>query len=298
MAPKKSLVYFCITLSMVFWSLSFIWGKILLDIYSPFTIITIRLIIASIFLTTLSLLLKKLQKIKKEDFKLFLILVLFEPFMYFLGETFGLNLVSSTVASVIISTIPLFTPIAAFYVLKERLSWLNFIGIFISVIGVLLVIVQKDFSITASPKGLLLLFLAVIAAIGYTIFLKKLTVKYNAYTIISYQNILGAIYFLPFFLFFDLKEFMTIPFSLDAFIPLVELAVFASSFAFVLYTYGVTHLGVSKASIFTNFIPVFTIIFAYFLINEPITIQRVIGIIVVVSGVTLSQIKLKLKNAI
>ena len=45
------------------------------------------------------------------------------------------------------------------------------------------------------------------------------------------------------------------------------------------------------ANVYTNLIPVFTAIFSYFIINEELTIQKIIGIVLVVGGLVLSQLK-------
>ena len=73
----------------------------------------------------------------------------------------------------------------------------------------------------------------------------------------------------------------------------VELAVFASTLAFICYTIGLKELGVSRASVYSNFIPVFTAIFSYFVIGEMIGNQKIIGMVVVLAGLFLSQIKQK-----
>ena len=50
-------------------------------------------------------------------------------------------------------------------------------------------------------------------------------------------------------------------------VPLLNLAIFASSLAFILFAYGVNVIGVSKANTFTNLIPVITSIFSYFMLE-------------------------------
>ncbi|MDO9613572.1 MAG: DMT family transporter, partial [Bacteroidota bacterium] len=112
-------------LSMIFWSFSFVWIKIVYEAYGPLTTILFRLIISTGLLLVFTILSRKLQKIKAGDLKLFILMAFFEPFLYFMGESYGLLYVSSTVASVIVATIPLFSPIAAWYFYKEKLSRTN-----------------------------------------------------------------------------------------------------------------------------------------------------------------------------
>ncbi|MBN1250606.1 MAG: DMT family transporter [Bacteroidales bacterium] len=292
--------YLALIVAMFFWGLSFIWSKILLDFYNPITIVFLRLIISSIFLITIGLTFKKLQRINKNDILNLLLLSFFQPFLYFVGETFGLKYVSSTTASVLIATIPLFAPIAAYYFLKEKLSLLNFIGILISIGGILLVLVKEDFKISASPIGMIFMFLAVTSAIAYSVLVVKTANKYNVYTIITFQNFIGIFLFLPFFLYFDLQHFMSVKLSFELVKPLIYLSVFASSLAFMLFTYGIQVLGITKANTIANIIPVFTAVFAYFLLDEKLSPLNIFGIAIVISGLFLSQLnkKLHLKNII
>jgi drug/metabolite transporter (DMT)-like permease len=70
----------------------------------------------------------------------------------------------------------------------------------------------------------------------------------------------------------------------------VLLAIFASSGAFVLFAYSVRHLGISRANIFSNLIPVLTAIFAFLLVGDKLTLLNGAGMAVVIAGLFLSQI--------
>ncbi|HNV51697.1 MAG TPA: DMT family transporter, partial [Tenuifilaceae bacterium] len=98
------------------------------------------------------------------------------------------------------------------------------------------------------------------------------------------------LYFLPLFLIFEFNHFMSVGVSVKLMIPIIELAVFGSTIAFLLFTYSVKHLGVTSANAFTNAIPVLTAVFAYFLRDEILTPIKMVGIAVVVSGLFLSQV--------
>ncbi len=245
---------------------------------------------SSIIMFLIVKLTRNTEKIEPADRKWFLLLAFAEPFFYFLGENFGLMYVSPAVTSAIIATIPLVTPIMAFVFLRERVDRATVIGIIISFSGIIYMLVNRDLSLNASLKGILLLFLAVFSAVAYTIFIRKLANKYKAITILTWQNIIGTMYFLPLFLIFDLRQVLTIvPFTATI-MAIVQLSVFASSLAFLLFIIVVAKLGMVKANIFTNLIPVFTAIFAYYIIGEAITIQKVLGILMVITGIVISQI--------
>jgi drug/metabolite transporter (DMT)-like permease len=293
MNKQSLMVYASIVLAMLFWSFSFVWIKIVYLVYNPITTVLLRLIISSALLFLIGKSLKRIQDIRKEDRMQLVLLAFFEPFLYFMGESFGLKFVSSTLGAVIISTIPLFSPFGAYFFHKEKISAKIVLGILFSIIGVGVIIFNKQFDLIASPLGIALMFVAVAAAVGYSIVLKGLALKYNPLTLISYQNLIGIAFFLPLFLTFEFNHFLNAEPNAKVWIALVELAVFASSLAFILFTYGLKHLGINKTNIFINAIPVFTAIFAFFVLNETLTFQKMLGISIVISGLFLSQAKLK-----
>jgi drug/metabolite transporter (DMT)-like permease len=151
-------VYLFAVLSMLFWGLSFVWFKIVVKWYEPITIIFLRLVISSFLLFAFLHLTRTWQTIKRKHIKYFLLLSFSQPFCYFLGESFGLKHVSSTVASVIIATIPLFSPFAAYYMVREKVTYSVIVGIAFSFAGILLMLINPDLSLNASSKGVILLF--------------------------------------------------------------------------------------------------------------------------------------------
>jgi len=285
-------VYVALIIACIFWGFSFIWTKEVLKVYKPITTILIRLIFSSFFLFSFGLIMKRISKIQAKDLKSILLLSLFQPFLYFIGENIGLTYLSSTIASVIISTIPLFSTIAASFFFKEKFTIMNLLGILVSVIGVVLVIMKDDMSIIVAPIGIMFLALAVVSAIAYSVVAKRITEHYSVYSIIAYQNLIGIVYFLPIFFIFDFSHFITVVPTKEVIYPVLELAFFASSLAFLLFTYSIKMVGITKSNTFTNLIPVFTAIFAYFVLDEVLLPINIIGILIVITGLMFSQIRL------
>lgn len=283
--------YIAVFLAMLFWSYTFIWYKKVYEFYNPITVIFFRLVISSVFLFVLMYPLKRLQKIKRGDLKYFFLVSLFNPFLYFIGESYGIKYVSSTLTAVIIATIPLFTSFTSSYFLKERITKINILGILVSVIGVALVIFNKQDTSEANLFGIGMLCIAVAAAIAYSFVLKNLTRRYNSISIVTYHNFIGIFLFAPLFFIIDFPDFRHTGISTEAWIPLLELAVFGSSFAFIFFTFAVQKIGVGKANAFTNLIPVITAIIAYFVLNEFLNLNKIAGILLVIGGLFLSQIK-------
>ena len=137
--------------------------------------------------------------------------------------------------------------------------------------------------------------LAVISAVGYTMLIVKLGPHYNAFSIVAYQNILGSVGFLVLFFVFDYDEFTQIPFNFSDYIPIIELGIFPSTISFILLTVAIRSIGANRASVFTNIIPVITAILAFYMLNESLEFIKIIGILVVIGGLFISQIKFSKK---
>ena len=291
MLKNKTGVYIGVVAAMIMWSLTFVWFKIVNEYYGPFTIVFLRLFLSAVILLGISWVSSVLQKLQASDLFRFLVLAFIYPVIYFIAESLGLTMISASQGAVIISTIPLIVPVGAYLLLHERVTVLNIIGIAISFIGVIIVVLKPDFSFNAAPAGIILMLVAVLAAVGYTLMVKKLTEKYNAFTITTYQNLFGCLLFLPLFLIFEYREFLSAEHTARAIVNLVYLAVFGSSLAFIFFNYGVKVIGATKTEIFTNIIPVFTAVFAYFMLGEDLGFQKLFGIAVVLAGLFLAQLK-------
>lgn len=278
------------------WSLSFVWIKDAYADFTPLSLVMVRLLGASVLLIIIGLISKKLQRIKRGDLLLFITLAFFEPFLYFLGESFGMTMVSSTLGAVIVSTIPLFTPLLSYVLLKEKVSVSNVIGILLSLLGVLIIVVKFDGGLSAPLAGILLMFLAVFAAIFYPIFLKKLAHRYTGVSIVAYQSIFGIFFFLPLFVYFDYKTFIATSFSSDSIIAAIELTIFASTLAFLFFTESVRRIGVMRSNVFANLIPVLTAMLAFFFRGEDLSSQKIAGISIVIIGLFVSQMKFKRRH--
>jgi len=293
---KRIWVYSGITLAMIFWSLSFVFYKIAYRYFEPMALIFFRMLISAIFLTLVIKLTRTGQKIDRKDYGKFLLMAIFEPLLYFLGESYGMKLLTATTGAVIVSTIPLIVPVAAWLIFREKISWIKIFGIAVSFTGVLLVLLGKDLSLVASPTGVALMMLAVLSAVSYSLMIARLAAKYKPLTIVQIQSILGAVFFLPIFLFTDLTKTMQIHFTWDAILPLIFLGIFPSSLSFIFFTAAIREIGITRANVFTNFIPVFTAIISFFIWGETFTGSKLLGIPIVLAGLMLAQLTVKKKR--
>jgi drug/metabolite transporter (DMT)-like permease len=291
MKKNLPLVYLCLILAMVFWGFSFVGTKICLELISPITLIFSRLIVSVTFLFILTKSLGILQPIKKNDLKWFFLLSFFEPLLYFLGETFGLQLVSSTLGAVLIATIPLFVPWVAWIIFREKMYLLNLIGIIISIVGVIFCSIDKDFSFHVSLLGIALLFVAVFSAVGYSMVLRHIAHEYSPITIVTWQNFFGLLAFFPLFIIFDFPSIQFSQLTSTVIYNILILGIFPSSLSYMFFAYSVREIGINRSSIFSNLIPVLTAVFAFFIMDESLPFLKIIGILIVIFALTISQMK-------
>ena len=295
MFKGKTLTYILLVLSTIFWGVSFIMTKELFiteQHMSVTILITIRLAIASLVMVPAMALTRKLQRIRKEDIKWFLLLALCEPFIYHLCETSGVQLVSGSLASVVIATIPLFVPFGMWIAYRERISLPLIIGVVLSLAGIAVMLIGGE-GLTGNLQGLLFLSGAVVIAVVYTLFLVKIVKRYHPLVITTWQNVIGLIYFLPLMFALDGTALPLLSWSPKMLLMLLGLGLFCSTLAYAGYNYGVRNLGASQACIFNNAIPVFSLLAALAIGQETFSWTHLLGMVIVISGVAISQYKPK-----
>ena len=275
--------------AMFIWASSFIALKAAMEDLGPFTVIFLRMLIASLcFVYFIKSFLK--YDFSKKDIKFILLLALFEPCLYFIFESKALQLTSASQAGMITSLMPIITAMAAGYFLKEIITKQLIFGSLIAMSGAIWLSLQGTTSIS-SPNPLLgnfLEFLAMVCSAGYTITARYLSDKYSALFITAIQAFIGAIFFAPLFLY----EYFTIPLNItmNSFLWVLYLGVVVTLAGYGLYNYALTKIQASKAAVFVYLIPVFTLILAYFVLNEKLSIIEFIACLVILVGVFISEV--------
>ena len=255
-----------LVIAQIFWGASYLMSDFALKVFPAATLVSIRISIAAAVLGVVGLITGQLKKIEFRDWKYFLLAAFAEPFVYFLCEAEALNHVSPTIASVMLSFIPLLTPIFAFFLLKEKVTLMNVLGIVVSVAGVLMIILDGG-ELSADVFGILLLFIAVLASIVYTLVLRRIPERYNTLTVVFFMFCTSLLFFVPTMLVRELPQVMAIDWATDdtwnAFGAIVGLALSASCIAFLFFSYGVRTIGPTRANVFNNIQPGVTAILAW-----------------------------------
>lgn len=290
--PSKLLTYIASIFAITLWGMSYIWTDKLIALNIPiFYFVFVRILLAGLVLFLFNTAYGRIKRIQRKDVPKFLLLAFFEPFIYFICETYGLKVTGSpTLSAMIIATIPIFSIGAGMIFFKEKVNFVNIIGISLSLVGIVMVAMAKGEPGENFIWGIILLLIAVISEVGHASITKSLAGNYSSQIIVMYQFLIGAVYLFPLFIWKGIGEFNAQTyFSPEVWYPLICLAVLCSSLAFSLWVSTIKNLGVAKSSIFSALIPVAAAIIAWVLGHEYLNSRQWIGIVVSSIGVILSQ---------
>lgn len=295
-----------VVFAMLCWAGAGIAVKEALVVFSPLTLIVLRFSLAIVLMLLVGVLFRRnevlgLQRVEKRDIPLFVLGGLFQPFLYFIFETYTYqSFASPTIAEAMLSTQPIMAPILAFIILREKVTRNNVVGILISTVGMLLLLLvgANNFAL-GNPWGVLLAVVTVSMSVGYTIILRRIPTRYSSLSIVFYVQLVALVLFYAVWGVFDRQSLQdTIaPLSADLspVIAVGYLAVFASVTAFILFCYTVRQIGVTRANVFNNVRPVFTALLMWVIFDEQLPIWKWVGIIVIVIGLFISQKQRKIE---
>lgn len=268
-------------LSVIFWGLSFISTKIVLNEIPPVTIAFFRQIIATAPLLLGLFISKSCFKITLKDLLLLTVSSFFGITLYFLFENKGLVHTTASNASIIVATVPVFTLVTEVLLYKLKINRKIISYIFLSIAGVYLVISSNgklDFS-SSTMLGNILVMGAMVSWIVYTIVSRKLGQKYSSLLITTYQAAISIFLFIPFIV-PEIPKWKAI--STHSLINLVYLGVCCSALAYFFFLYGIKKLGATVSSVYLNMIPVVTVIAGFFILDEKLTIIQLSGMSLVI----------------
>ena len=302
---KRLIPYLAVVTAMLIWAGAGIAVKEALIVFSPLTLIVLRFTLAVLLMLLVGLMFRRneilgLQLIAKRDIPLFLLGGLFQPFLYFIFETYTYqSFASPTIAEAMLSTQPVLAPVFAFLLLRERVTRNNILGIILSTIGMLLLLLvgSDDFSL-GSPWGILLAIVTVSMSVSYSVILRRIPTRYSSLSIVFYvQSFSLILFYVVWMLMGEASAFMnnSTPLLhhstqlLHSGIAVLYLAIFASVTAFVLFCYTVRKIGVTRANVFNNVRPVFTAILMWLIFDEVLPIWKLIGIVIIIIGLFISQ---------
>ncbi|PAF44456.1 DMT family transporter [Helicobacter sp. 11S02596-1] len=281
--------------TILIWGSTFSATKALLDSFNSYEILVFRFLLAYVCLFAFYP--RFLKPISLKEEALFAICGLCGVCLYFLLENIALNYTSASNAGVLVSISPIYTALLGFFIFKKRLGRFFLLGFVFALFGIIIIVFQpiafratNTFQI--NPFGDLLCILAGLSWAFYTIFLDKLfEIKKTANTLaITKKIFFYGIIFSSLTLFYggvnpSIERFFV---PQNAF-NLLFLGIFASAVCYLSWGKSLKLLGTLKASAYLYTIPIVSILVASITLNEPITLDILIGSALVLLGLFLSQ---------
>jgi drug/metabolite transporter (DMT)-like permease len=281
----------------VFILLSIIWGttwlaiKVTIEAIPPFMGAAMRFIVAVIFLFLYAQFKGTSLKLTKSDLKpLFISAILLYFFDYGLIY-WGEQYLSAGVTAIFFATYPLFVGIFANFVFKNELfNRYKFVGVIIGFSGVLIIFYEQlfktNFNFLVTVAVIAIIISAVSAALS-TIIVKKHLHHVNAVPLSLHQMVWGVLSLLAMSILSGEVDNITITFRGMA--AVVYLGLFGSALAFVMFYWLLKKVSAITISFIIYITPVVALIADWLFFGERIALRTVIGMLLIFSGIAISQ---------
>lgn len=274
-------------LSQVIFGFSFMFTKIALQYATPLVVIADRYLVAFICMSIMMLLTRTKLRFTKNIWKLFL-MALFQPILYFLFETYGIRMTTSSFSAVMIAMIPVVSTIGGSFLLKEMPTKTQYLFTIISVLGVVMMTLLGTVEGTVTPVGILLLIGAVIASAAYNIISRKISSEFSSMERTYVMMLTGFIVFSILGTVMSPQHWVQMlgqPSNLQYNLSICYLGIISSVAAFFLLNYANTYLPVSKTTAFSNLTTVVSVFAGVIFLQESFSWQTFLATAMIVIGV-------------
>jgi len=290
MTKSNLLPYLEATFAAVVWGASFIATKVALNDVSPITIVWLRFGMGLLVLGAAVALRKEFSLPKKNEWGYFALLG-------FLGITFhqwlqsnGLQTSEAGTTAWIVATTPVFMAILGWLILKEGLSLVKIFGIALAFFGVLLVVSDGNLASISigrfgAPGDALILVSAVNWAVVSVLSRRGLKTT-SASLFVFYMMLFGWLF--TSVLFVGNGLIVEIPaLTFNGWLGIAFLGIFCSGLAYIAWYDALQVLTTASTGAFLYIEPIIAMIVAFFILNEAITLESLVGGGVILFGVWL-----------
>ena len=282
--------------TVAIWGSTFVFTKMLLQNgLSPAQIFTLRFIIAYILLLAFALSRHRFRLFCKslKDELLMVVLGITGGSVYFLAENAAMLFTTATNTSLIVCSCPLFAMLlfAIVYRHSERVSRLQALGSVIACLGMAVVVLNGHFVLHLSPLGDMLAFAACLCWAVYSLLMKPATERYSSLFITRKVFFYGLLTIIPYYFFVPGFPSMEVLLRPEVLWNLLFLGVVASMICYVVWNWVISKLGAVVATNWIYFNPITTILFAWWLLHEQITVWFLLGTVFILGGMYLANRK-------
>ncbi|MFC1672940.1 DMT family transporter [Pseudomonadota bacterium] len=280
-----------LTLSALFWGGNFVVGRWAHTDIGPLNLTFVRWLVAALILTPFVAagIWAHRETIRRHFVLLFVLaltgMVMFHSFTYIaLHTTTAIN------ATFVLAAMPMVIPVVSRIAGDERLNTRQAIGIFISIVGVAVIIARGDVDVLLSlsfTPGDLWVLAAVVAWSVYSVLVRRKPASLPPMVLLGITQWIAVITLLPFYA-WEVSEIGGFAVTTSNILVIAYVAVFASIAAFVCWNAGVTSLGANKAGLFIHLIPLFASIFSIIFLGESLNAYHFVGIAPILMGIYLT----------
>ena len=276
------------------WAVSWVATKIALEVVPPLTVVSLRLLIASACFLPIIATGGRWRRIANRTTLLKLLgLSLVGAGLHYGFQTVGLQTTNASNASVYVATGPITILLLAVLFLSERLNARKLFGIAIAIGGVLVVMgpeTLSGFELGGTLMGDLLVFASIVMWGCFTVFGKRVTDELGALTVTAAVTLIGAAWMTP----IGWYEMQRTGFNLAELTPtawaaVIYLGAACNFLAVLLYFTALQKTESQKVGVYLYSIPPMTAVAAAVVLAEPITLGLVVGTVLVIAGVALTE---------
>ena len=260
---------------------------------SPISLGYLRMLFATIVFLILPFVYRKHEKIKREDLPTILLAALTG---ISLNQILSINGIANTNpihASLLNMATPIFVSILAAIFLKDGFGRNKIIGLVLGISGAWLMIITKNQGVSQNPATLIGDFMVLLAAIcysSYLVLIKNITGKYHFITILKYVFLTGTILSTP-YCFSDFIKIQWTEIPINAYYWFFHVLFLATFLAYLLMNWGVQQWGPSKTGSFVYFQPLFGTLASIFILNEELTLLKIIAGVLIIAGVWMNSMQ-------
>ena len=205
----------------------------------------------------------------------------------------GLQTTTATNGVLLQSVAPITMILLAGLVLHEESTVMQWLGIVVSLLGVVVIITRADVAVLqhlAFNRGDVWILAATLDWSLYTVLLRKLPEGLKGLPILGFTVGLGALVILPFYLHESLT-FQTMPITAVSVASIAYVAIFPSLLSYMFWNHVTHRLGVNRTGQFSHLMPVFGILLATVLLGERLQLFHALGMSLVAAGLLLTNMK-------